>query len=113
MGISRTTYYKWIKLEEYIAEVDRCGQELLSSTRRLVSACGPGAVKGLKLLAETAKSEKVRLEAYSKLLDKTVSNATKIEVTDGRDDKDSVSNDVLNEEINDIDNSDNDGDKDE
>lgn len=110
--VSRNTVYEWIKLEEFQAELSRLEQDFLFSTQQAVISYGPTVVKELKLLSKNATSEKVRLEALSKLLDKTMSNATKIEVSDSRDDKDNVSNDVLNNEINDIDNSDEDNDAD-
>ena len=57
----------------------------------------------LKDLAENSDSDKVRLDAATKILDKIMSNATKIEIADGRDDKDNVSIDVLDQEIKEFD----------
>jgi len=98
-GVSRNTVYEWIKLEEFKAELSKLEQDFLSSTRQAVISYGPKVVEELKKLATKGTSEKVRLDALSKLLDKTMSNATKIEVTDGREDKDNVSVDVLDKEI--------------
>jgi len=102
--VARSTIYEWKKLAEFNAEVDRLGQEFLSSTQKAVISYGPTVVAELKKLAKGAKSEKVRLDALSKLLDKTMSNATKIEIADGRDDKDKVSKNVLADEIKEFDN---------
>lgn len=99
VGISRTTYYEWNKLEEFKAEACRREQEFISSTRQAVISYGPTVVQELKKLAKNGKSEKVRFDALSKLLDKTMSNATRIEIADGRDTKDNVSIDVLDKEI--------------
>ena len=101
--VSRNTIYKWIELEDFKAEVSRREQDFISSTVKAVTSYGPTLVEGLKDLAEHAVSEKVRLEARLALLNKIVSNATKVEITDGRDDKDNVSEDVLNDEIKEID----------
>ena len=104
VGISRTTYYEWNKLEEFRAEACRREQEFLSSTRQAVISYGPVVVAELKKLATEGKSEKIRLDALSKLLDKTMSNATRIEIDDGRDAKDIVPVDILAREIQDINN---------
>lgn len=104
VGISRTTYYEWAKDEEFKAEAYRREQEFISSTKQAVISYGPKVVKALIELAEHADSEKVRLDALSKLLDKTMSNATKIEISDDRDGKDNVSVDVLDTELNEFDN---------
>lgn len=102
-GVSRNTIYEWIKLEEFKAELSRLEQDFLSSTRQAVISYGPKVVAELKKLATTSKSEKVRLDALSKLLDKTMSNANKIELSDSRDNKDDVTLDVLDNEIKEFD----------
>ena len=103
VGISRTTYYEWNKLEEFKAEACRREQEFISSTKQAVISYGPKAMQILKDLAENSDSDKVRLDAATKILDKIMSNATKIEIADGRDDKDNVSIDVLDKEIKEVD----------
>ena len=103
VGISRTTYYEWNKLEEFKAETCRREQEFISSTKQAVISYGPKAMQILKDLAENSDSDKVRLDAATKILDKIMSNATKIEIADGRDDKDNVSIDVLDKEIKEVD----------
>ena len=103
-GVSRNTIYEWIKLEEFKAELSRLEQDFLSSAKQAVISYGPEIVKQLKLIATKGTSEKVRLDALSKLLDKTMSNATKIEINDGRDTKDDVSIDVLDQEIKEFEN---------
>lgn len=104
VGISRTSVYDWKKFPEIKARLEELEQDFISATKSAVVGYGPKAVSLLKDLAENADSEKVRLDAVSKLIDKVVSNATKVEITDGRDDKDNVSDDVLNDEIEEIDN---------
>jgi transcriptional regulator len=104
VGISRTTYYEWNKLEDFKAEACRREQEFISSTKQAVISYGPKAMQLLKDLAENADSEKVRLDAIAKILDKIVSNATKIDINDGRSDKDKVSIDVLDQVFKDADN---------
>jgi len=103
VGISRTTYYKWIELEEYKAEVARCGQELISSTIQIITSYAPINAMKLIKLADGATSKKIELDARLALLNKTMPNTTKLSIDDGRDDKDNVSVDVLDAEMNDID----------
>ena len=102
IGICRATYYNWEKMEEFKAEVDRFKQEFLTQGSNMISYLSIKALKKLDALME-ADSEKVQFDAASKILDKSHSNATKIEIADGRDDKDDVSVDVLDQEIKDFD----------
>jgi len=101
-GISRTTFYNWMANEEFVAELSRCEQEFLTTTRKMLSAYGPSAVRALIKLSTRADSEKVQLDASAKILDKLVSNATKIEIDDNRD-SDIVSIDILEEEMKEFD----------
>lgn len=104
LGIARNTYYNWAADEEFKAELGRREQEFISSTRQAVISYGPKVVKLLIALAEKGDSEKVRLDALSKLLDKTMSNATKISIDDGREGEDNVSIDILEQETKEFDN---------
>lgn len=103
VGCSRQAFYDWLKNEEFNAEVDRCRQEFLTVTRNMLAGYGPKAVQNLINLAKDASSEKVKLDATGKILDKLVSNATKIEIDDNRD-SDIVSIDILEEEMKEFDN---------
>lgn len=103
VGISRTTYYKWIELEEYKAEIVRCGQELISSTIQIITAYAPKNALKLIELADSTTSKKIELDARLALLNKTMPNTTKISIDDGRDGKDKVSADILDAEMNELD----------
>jgi len=94
VGISRNTYYEWMKMESVKAEARRLEQDLISSTRAALIGYGSKAVEMLKTLAETSDSEKVRLDASKTLLDKVISNAVKISVDDDRD-SDEITVDML------------------
>jgi transposase-like protein len=102
-GVTRNTIYKWIELEEFKAEVSRCQQEFISSTIQIITAYAPKNALKLIELADTTTSKKIELDARLAILGKTMSNATKIEVTDGRDNKDNVDTDVLDQEIKEFD----------
>jgi len=97
-GVTRNTIYKWIELEEFKAEVAKCQQEFLSQGKSMISYLSVKALNTLQKLMYSS-NEKIRFEAASKVLDKSHSNATKIEINDGRDEKDNVSIDVLEQEI--------------
>ena len=103
VGVTRQTIYDWKKLELVKARVDELGQEYLSATIATMHAEGPKSMKVLIDLRDNASSEKVRLEACAKILDKLVSNATKISIDDTRED-DAVSVDVLDKVMEDVDN---------
>lgn len=102
IGISRTSVYDWKKTDEMKVRLEELEQDFISSTKRAVVGYGPKAVELLKYLAEHADSEKVRLDATCKLIDKVVSNATRIEIDDNRD-SNVVSIDVLDQEISEFD----------
>ena len=102
VDISRQTVYDWKKTEEIKAKLEELGQEFISSTLNAVRSEGPKSLLALIKLRDTADSEKVRLEAAAKILDKLVSNATKISIDDTRED-DTVSPDVLDTIMNEAD----------
>jgi len=104
IGVTRQTVYDWKKLEEMKARLDELGQEFISSTKQAVISYAPRAMDIIKDLAEHALSEKIRLEAAKILIDKVISNAVKIELSNGNDDQDNISQDLLNEELNEFDN---------
>lgn len=103
-GVSRNTIYAWMREKEFTAELIKREQDFISATKSAVIGYAPKAVTMLKNLAEHAKSEKVRLEATCKLLDKVISNAVKIELSNGNNDQDNISQDLLDEELNEFDN---------
>lgn len=80
VGIARNTFYKWAAMEEFKAELSRREQEYISSTKLMAAYFAPKAMQGIMYLALKGGSEKVRLDAYSKLLDKIISNANKIDI---------------------------------
>jgi len=102
-GVARSTIYEWKKLEEFKAELDRLGQDFIFSMQASGRAYAPKAMAKLIYLCENGTTNKTQLDAASKIIDKYMSNATKIEVTDGRDDKDNVPVDVLDQELKEFD----------
>ena len=103
LKVTRQTIYDWKSKEDMKARIDELGQEFLSSTKQSVISYGVHAVRILKDLAEHSESEKIRLDAVSKLLDKVISNAVKIDIENTTDAKDIVTVDVLSKELEDID----------
>ncbi|MCB2308991.1 helix-turn-helix domain containing protein [Clostridium estertheticum] len=97
-GVTRNTIYKWIELEEFKAEVAKCQQEFLTQGKSMISYLSVKALNTLQKLMYS-DNEKIRFDAASKVLDKSHSNATKIEIDDSRDTKDNVPVDVLDKEI--------------
>jgi len=100
-GISRTSFYNWMDEEEFKAELSRCEQEFLTTTRKMLAAYGPKAVTKLIALSNKATSEKVQMDATAKILDKLISNANKLEIDDARD-SETVSADILSEELSEL-----------
>lgn len=104
LGISRQTFYNWEKTEDFKAEVDRLRQEKLTEADNLLANETIKSIQTMAYLRDNSDSDKVRLDAASKLLDKTKSNATKIDINDNRPDRDSVTTDILEEEFKEFDN---------
>lgn len=102
--VARSTIYEWKKLEEFNAEVSRFGQEFIYAAQgRLKCAAKDAADEVIKLL-KNGKYEKTRLSAAQDILDRNLGKATtRMEVEDGRKDKDNVSTDVLESEMDEID----------
>jgi len=101
-GVTRKTIYKWIELDEFKAEVGKCTQEFLTQGKSMIAALSVKALNTLNKLMDS-DNEKTRFDASSKVLDKSHSNATKIEIESSDSDKDNVTVDVLDKEIEDID----------
>ena len=103
IGISRTSVYDWKKNTEVMAMLEELAQGFIFSTKQACISFAPKAMNIIRDLAEHATSEKIRLEAAKILIDKTISNAVKIELTNGDADKDSVPMDLLDEEFKEFD----------
>lgn len=103
-GVSRNTIYEWKKSEEFVAELSRCQQEFIYEAQgRLKSAAKEAADEIIKLLKK-GKYEKTRLAAAQDILDRNLGKATsRVELDDGRRDKDKVDKDLLDEEIKEFD----------
>ena len=99
VGVSRQTIYDWKKIDEMRVRLDELGREFISSTKQAIISYAPKAMKIIKDLAEHATSEKIRLEAAKILIDKTISNACKIELSNGNENNDTVPVDLLDEEF--------------
>ena len=104
-GVSRNTIYAWKELEEFTAELGKRQQEFISTAQaRLKCAAKDAADEVIKLL-KNGRYEKTRLSAAQDILDRNLGKATtRVEVGDNRDNKDNVTTDVLDEELNEFDN---------
>jgi len=99
VGVSRTTIYEWKKLEEFKAEHDRFVQEFNYAARGRISAAGPEAADVIINLMRHGVGRN-KLLAALEILDRDLGKpTTKLEINDNRDNKDSVSPDVLDEEM--------------
>jgi AcrR family transcriptional regulator len=103
IGISRATFYNWLADEEFKAELCRLRQEFITQGSDMVACLTPKVIKKIAWLMDHSDSDKVKLDAATKLLDKTISNATKITLDDSRDDKDNVTTDILDAELKEFD----------
>lgn len=102
VGCSRQTVYDWQKNAEFAAMLDQLGQEFISSMIATGREFAPKAMKQLIYLAEHAKSDKGKFDALAKIIDKYMSNATKVEI-DINKDSDAISADILDQELSEFD----------
>lgn len=96
MGVSRRTIYDWKKQPEMEAMAQELAQDFISQMIATGRSYAPKAMKQLIYLAEHAKSDKGKYDALAKIIDKYMSNATKVEI-DMTKDSDAVTVDMLDE----------------
>ena len=105
LKVSRQTIYNWKETEEFKAELDRVGQELLSSAIYKLKRAAPVAADKLIDLLTKGKYEKTKLSAAIDILDRNLGKATtKIETTTANEDNNKVNDDILEQEFNEVDN---------
>lgn len=98
IGIARSTVYEWKKDDEFKATLEELGQEFISRMKHQGQSFAPIAMKKLQYLVEHGNSDKTQLDAASKIIDKYMSNATKIEL-DSNVNNDTVQVDILAKEL--------------
>ena len=87
-------------MEEFSAEVDRLGQEFISAAQSRLKCAAKDAADMIIKIMNKGTSEKVRLAASIDVLDRNLGKATsRVEVDDGRKDKNAITTDVLAKEI--------------
>ena len=102
-GVSRNTIYEWIKMEESTAEVGRFQQQYLSQAQGRLKVAAQDAADEIIKLLKKGKYEKTRLSAAQDILDRNLGKATtRVEVDDGRKDKNNVTADILDAEIDEL-----------
>lgn len=103
IGISRTTLWSWEKLEEFTTKLDEFEQEISFQSKRILKGALVDASK-VMVKQLTSKNEKIAQGAATDILDRGHGKATsRMELADGRDDKDNVPIDVLDKEIEEFD----------
>jgi len=104
LGISRTTIWYWEKTEEFKAKLNEFEREISFQSKAIFKGA---LIDASKVMVKQLKSdnEKIAQSAAQDILDRCHGKATsRVEVDDNRDDKDKVSSDVLDQEINEFDN---------
>ncbi|MDR3595118.1 helix-turn-helix domain-containing protein [Clostridium sp.] len=103
--VARSTIYEWKKLEEFNAEVNRFGQEFIYAAQGKLKCAAKNAADEMIKLLTNGKYEKTRLAAAQDILDRNLGRATtRVELDDSRDDKDNITTDILDQELNEFEN---------
>lgn len=76
VNINRTTFYDWLKKEEFTSEVDRYLQEIKTSAEKNMVGKIDNYIRALEDIAFTGRSEKNRTDALTYLLDRVLGRAT-------------------------------------
>lgn len=88
VGVSRTTFYEWLKKEEFAREVDKFKTEIITSAEKSMTSKVEKYIESLEGIALAGRSEKNRVDALTYLLDRVLGKSTtKIQdVTEGKED---------------------------
>ena len=104
LDVSRQTIYNWKENKEFTDELDKLGQEYISSAQSHLKYAAKDAADVIIKLLKKGKSEKTRLTAAVDILVRNLGKATtKLEVSDKKS-TDQVPKDILEDEFNEVDN---------
>lgn len=76
VGISRQSFYDWMKKEEFTSELDRLTNEMKTAAEKSLSNNVERYIKELEVIAFTGRSEKNRTDALTYLLDRVLGKST-------------------------------------
>jgi hypothetical protein len=104
VGKSRQAIYDWLDNEEFKAELDRRRQEIVTKGNAILLAELNSSVERIKKIAAKSKSEKVKLDANTYLIDRVLGKTTtKVETNVNENDTNKVNDDILEQEFNEVD----------
>lgn len=82
LGISRTTLYKYLDDEEFVAHMNKCLQRIQDFGENRLKSNLDKCIENIVVLATKGESEKVRLDANQYIIDRTLGKTTaKIDIT--------------------------------
>lgn len=76
IGISRQSFYDWMKKEEFTSELDRLTNEMKAAAEQTLTNNVERYIKELEVIAFTGRSEKNRTDALTYLLDRVLGKST-------------------------------------
>jgi SOS response regulatory protein OraA/RecX len=104
VGKSRQAIYNWLDDEEFKAELDKRRQEIITKGNAILLAELNSSVERIKKIAIKSKSEKVKLDANTYLIDRVLGKTTtKVETNVNENDTNKVNDDILEQEFNEVD----------
>jgi uncharacterized protein YjcR len=109
IGCTSRVIYKWKNNQEFKAELDKCSHEFQSgiideANSLLVNKLGQAVKNIIDIANDKDASEKVRLDANQYLINRILGNTTTKIETNAVVDKDTISTDVLDKELNEFEN---------
>lgn len=76
LGVNRSTFYDWLKKEEFTSEVDRYKAEIVTTAEKQMTNKVTNYIHALEDIALAGRSEKNRVDALTYLLDRVLGKST-------------------------------------
>lgn len=104
VGVNRNTIYNWQEEEEFKAEMGKRKHDIILQGNNMIVNELNLYVSELKRIALCGKSEKVRSDTSQYLIDRVLGKTTTRLEVDAKTEEDSVTYDILEQELNSIEN---------
>lgn len=103
VGVSHTTLYKWLKDEEFLAEINTIKRELKTQGLNMMTGKLNRAVKEYWDLVQTTDNDRVKAEGYQYFINHNLGKpTTKLDIDTGMKPEQDLDHDILEQEFQDF-----------
>ena len=104
LGVDRSTVWRWTQTEEWMKTFNDMQHEIKKQGENKILGELNTYIEELKRLALTSDSEKTRYDSLTYLIDRVMGKSTaKVEQVNDAEDKDKVTEDILDQELKEFD----------